>query len=345
MVSNSKVRVAMHSRCYGLLCVAFMVLSVGCTPGTNNSTSPAQPAESGKKILRIAVIPKGTSHEFWKSVHAGAAQAAKELGDVEILWDGPAAESDINKQIDIVRGMIVNKVDGICLAPNHSESLVDAVKEANQAKIPTLVFDSGLAQGAEILSYVATDNEHGGELAAERLAEVLQQKGNVILMRYRVGSESTEMREQGFLKKMATYPSIKILSDNQYGEATTESAKEKAQQLLIQFEGEVDGVFAVCEPNCVGMLQALDAAGVAGKVKFVAFDPSEQLLAGLENGQVHGIVLQDPVRMGYLSVKTIVQHLRGEKVPARVATGEHVATKENMQTPEYVKLLKPVQQE
>jgi ribose transport system substrate-binding protein len=321
---------------------------IGCAPEPPAGVEikpAASTASQAEKKLRIAVIPKGTSHEFWKSVHAGAEQAAQELGNVEVLWDGPAAESDINKQIDIVRGMIVNQVDGICLAPNHSESLVEAVKEANVAKIPTLVFDSGLASGAETISYVATDNERGGELAAERLAEVLQGKGNVILMRYRVGSESTEMRERGFLKKIATYPEIKVLSENQYGEATTESANEKAQQLLLQFKDQVNGFFAVCEPNCVGTLQALDAAGVAGKVKFVAFDPSGQLMEGLENGHVHGIVLQDPVRMGYLSVKTMVQHLRGEKVATRVATGEHVATKENMHTPEFEKLLKPVQKE
>jgi ribose transport system substrate-binding protein len=333
-----------------LLSVGFcflLILPLGC-----NNTPPANPnanataantGDPAKKKLRIGVIPKGTSHEFWKSVHAGAAQAAQELGNVEVLWDGPATEGDINKQIAIVRSMIVNKADAICLAPNDAESLVSVVAEANDAKIPVIIFDSGLAEGAKITSYVATDNERGGEMAADRLAEVLGKKGNVILMRYHAGSESTEMREKGFLKKIATYSDIKVLSSDQYGEITTESAKEKGQQLLLQFKGQVDGVFAVCEPNCNGMLRALDAAGVLGKVKFVAFDPSEQLLLGLKDDHVHGIVLQDPVRMGYLSVQAAVKSARGEQVEARIATGEHVATKENMETPEFQKLLKPVQ--
>src|SRR6187200_928764 len=142
----------------------------GC--GTQNPV-PGRPSSTsaGSKKLRIAVIPKGTTHEFWKSVHAGAKQAADELGDVEIVFQGPANEADIEGQIGKVRGMIVNRVDGIVLAPNHSGSLTKVVKEANAAKIPVLIFDSALDEGPEIVSYVATDNENGGALAARKLVE------------------------------------------------------------------------------------------------------------------------------------------------------------------------------
>jgi len=322
-----------------LIVLAAALAGCGSRPSTN--TSPRASGDSPKR-LRIAVIPKGTSHKFWESVHAGAEQAAKEIGNVEIVWQGPALESDINRQIEIVQGMVLQGVDGIVLAPNHSESLVSAVQEANERKIPVVIFDSGLAEGAQIVSYVATDNENGGRLAAQRLADVLGGKGNVILMRYRVGSESTELREAGFLKKIAEYKNMKVLSSDQYAEQGIDAAKAKAEQLLLQFKDEVDGFFAVCESNADGALQAIDTPEFAGKVKFIAFDRSDSLIDGLRAEKVHGIVLQDPVRMGYLSVKAMIDHLEGKEVEKRIGTGEYVATKDNMETLEMQKLLNPV---
>jgi ribose transport system substrate-binding protein len=318
--------------------------NVNINIGETKDGGSASPAVSGKSSggpLRIAVIPKGTSHEFWKSVHAGAMNAARELGNVEIVWKGPAQENDVQGQIEVVKNLITRRVDAICLAPNHSESLVDAVQEANDEGIPVVIFDSGLGSGPQIVSYVATDNEQGGRLAARRLAEVLGGKGDVILMRYNAGSESTEQRERGFLAEIANHAGIQVLSSDQYGGTTTQSAMEKAMQLLLRYRDEVDGVFAVCEPNCNGMLEALDQSGQAGKVKFVAFDPSDRLIQGLSSEKVHGIVLQDPVHMGYTAVKAAVARLRGEPVEARISTGEYVATPENMNTQQYAKLLHP----
>lgn len=323
-------------------------LCCSCSESAKTSVKPTggdAASKTGKK-LRIAVIPKGTSHEFWKSVHAGAKKAAAELGDVEIVWKGPAAESDINGQASIVNDMLVQQVDGIVLAPNDAKALVPAVREANADKIPVVIFDSGLSAGAETVSYVATDNENGGRIAARRLAEAIGEEGNVILLRYRSGSESTEMREAGFLKELdEKFPKIKVLSKNQQGEGTVSAAAAVSKQLLQKYGKDVNGVFAVCEPNAVGMLLALQETDLAGKVKFVAFDPASVLLDGLQNDTVHGIVLQDPVSMGYLSVKTLVAHLRGEKVEPRVATGEFLATLENMKSAEIERLLKPEQQE
>jgi ribose transport system substrate-binding protein len=342
---------------WGLLLFA---VAAGCSSGTaspdlsgsggegNASAAPAdaearaQGAPAGSdKTLRIAVIPKGTSHEFWKSVHAGAQNAAAELGNIEVIWRGPAQENDIQGQIEVVKNLITRRVDAICLAPNHSESLVEAVNEANDEGIPVVIFDSGLGKGPQIVSYVATDNEKGGQMAAARLAEVLGDQGDVILMRYNAGSESTEQRERGFLEEIAKHPNVKVLSSDQYGGTSTKSAMDKGLQLLLRYQDEVDGVFAVCEPNCNGMLEALEQSGLASKVKFVAFDPSDRLIKGLESGKVHGIVLQDPVHMGYRAVKAAVAKLRGERVEPRIATGEYVATSDNMRTEQYQKLLHP----
>jgi ribose transport system substrate-binding protein len=336
--------------------ILLLCCGLGCSSNTSQSNAGGSSADgsrsnassnsnsstaAGNQTLRIAVIPKGTSHEFWKSVHAGAENAAKELGNVEILWKGPAKEDDVSAQIEVVKNMITQGVDAIILAPNHSESLVDVVQESTDEGIPVVIFDSGLGKGPEIVSYVATDNENGGRLAAKRLAEVLGEKGNVIMLRYQAGSESTEQRESGFLAEIAKHPEIKVLSSDQYGEGGIKPAMDKSLQLFLRFQGELNGAFAVCESNCNGMLEALVQSGLAGKVKFVAFDPSESLINGLESGTVHGIVLQDPVTMGYKSVKAAVAKLKGEPVEPRIPTGEYVATPENMKTEQYQKLLHP----
>jgi ribose transport system substrate-binding protein len=315
-----------------LLCAG--VLLAGC-----------QTKSASDKKYRIVVIPKGTSHQFWKSVHAGAVKAGEQF-DAEIIWQGPQKENDTAGQIEVVKNYITKRVDGIVVAPNHSEALVESVVEANEEGIPVVIFDSGLGQGAEVVSYVATDNFAGGQLAADRLAELVGPEGKVILLRYRAGSESTEQREEGFLKQLAEkHPTIKVISSSQYGEESAASAMAKAQQLFIAHGEEVDGVFAVCEPNCNGMLEALREAGLAGKVKFVAFDPSEMLIEGMEKQEVHGIVLQDPVNMGYEAVKQMVAKLKGKEAPARVPTGEYLATPENMKEEKFHTLLNPVQYE
>jgi ribose transport system substrate-binding protein len=296
------------------------------------------------KRLSFAVIPKGTTHEFWKSVHAGAVNAANELGDIEILWKGPLLENDRDGQISVVQDFVTKQVDGICLAPLDKQALVDAVKDAHEAKIPVLIFDSALQDESLIVSYVATDNYKGGQLAAKTLGEALGGQGNVILLRYNPGSESTEQREQGFLDCLKEeFPDIHVLSSDEYAGTTPESSLDKATQVLNKYKDTVNGIFAVCEPNAAGVLKALEETGLATKVKFVAFDPNKELIQGMVDNKVHGIVLQDPVTMGYEAVKKLAAHLNGEKVAKRIGTGEYVATPKNMTTPEIDRLLKPQQ--
>ncbi|QEG40155.1 D-ribose-binding periplasmic protein precursor [Roseimaritima ulvae] len=311
-------------------------LLVGCT------SSDKQANSSGEgETLRIAVIPKGTSHEFWKSVHFGAQKAAEEIGDVEIVWRGPVVESDTGSQIEVVKNMITNHVDGIVLAPNQKGGLVDAVEEAISEDIPVVIFDSGLEEGPEIVSYVATDNFKGGQMAADQMAKAIGEKGNVILLRYLAGSESTEQREEGFLEGLKKYPDINVVSSDQYGGDSATSAKEMADQLLQLHGKDLAGIFAVCEPNANGTLEALRNAGVTGKVKLIAFDSSDALIEALGDGSCSGIVLQNPVEMGYQAVKAVVASIKGEPVEDFISTGEFVATPENMQDEETQKLLKP----
>ena len=168
----------------------------------------------------------------------------------------------------------------------------------------------------------------------------------VVLLRYNPGSESTEQREKGFLETLAKeYPKINVISSNQYAGTTPESALDKATDVLNKYQDRVTGIFAVCEPNANGVLGALENTGLAGNVKALVFDPSPALIKGLADGKVHGIVLQDPVTMGYEGVKTMVAHLEGNNVEKRIVTGEYVATPENMNSESMKKLLEPAQYE
>ncbi|MEX0679667.1 MAG: substrate-binding domain-containing protein [Pirellulales bacterium] len=322
-----------------------ILLAAGC-----HRAEPAGRSSGGDRhgAYRIAVIPKGTTHVFWKSVHAGALKAAKELTaagtPVEVQWKGALLENDREGQINVMADFVVQGVDGIVLAPLDSTALVPSVEDAKAAGIPTVIFDSGLADESNIVSYVATDNHNGGVLAAHEIANRLGGKGNVILLRYNVGSESTEQREQGFLDTIhKEFPDIVMLSDDQYSGTTALSAQNKALELLNQYGDRLDGIFAVCEPDSLGVLGALEQEGLAGKVTFVGFDPSAHLVEALAQRKIKGLVLQDPVAMGYLGVKTMVDHLQGKEVQRRIPTGEMMATPENMDTPRIKKLLEPEQ--
>ncbi len=288
------------------------------------------PGEPGRKL--IAVIPKGTTHEFWKSIHAGAVQGSRDAS-VEIYWKGPSKDDDRDAQIRVVEDAISRGVDGIVIAPSDNKALVRPLASAVKEGIPVVVIDSPI-DWEGIISYIGTDNYDGGVVGARTLAGMLGGQGKVILMRYFEGSGSTMAREQGFLDIMGKeFPAIEILSANQYGGSTTESCYATAENLLNSFS-QVDGIFCACEPTIFGMLRALQDSGRAGKITVVGFDATEKLLEGLRAGHIHGLVLQNPFRMGQLGVTAMADHLAGKTVPRLVDTGTLVATKDNLETPE-----------
>jgi ribose transport system substrate-binding protein len=306
-------------------------------------------AGCGKKTegtgYTIAVIPKGTTHEFWKSINAGAIKAKQELAaqgvPVEVIWKGPLREDDRDQQIQVVENFTSRKVSGIVLAPLDSQALVNPVATAVQAGIPVVVMDSGLKSDKHI-SFVATDNFKGGQMAGEHLAKLLNGKGNVILLRYAVGSASTEDREKGFLEAIGKFPDIKLISADQYAGATRETAYQASQNLLNRHGGEVNGIFCVNENSTVGMTKALrDLGKGGGKVKMVGFDSGSQSVQDLKNGDLQALVVQNPMRMGYLGVMTLVKHLQGEPVEPRIDTGVVLVTHENMEQPEIKELIYP----
>jgi ribose transport system substrate-binding protein len=291
------------------------------------------------KELRLAVIPMGTTHEFWKAIHAGALTAADELG-VGIIWKGPLREDDRNEQVQIVETMIAAGVDAIVLTPLDDRALVPPVAEAKRLGIPTIIYNSALS-GNDYVAYVSTDNRKGGRLAGEYVGSLLKGRGNLILIRVIESVEGGRQREEGFLEAIrANYPGITILSENQYAGITTETAYQTVENLLSRFR-EVDAIFTPNESTTFGCLRALQDHGLAGKVIHVGFDSSKKLIEALEKRELRGLVLQDPFRMGYDSVKTAVAYLRGQPYERITDTGVVLATPENMNQPEIRRLLVP----
>ncbi len=327
--------------------LGLMAALAGCnhTTETGPSTGSAMPsvAPAGKS-LRIAVIPKGTTHEYWKSIHAGAIKAQQELAAkgtaVEILWKGPAREDDRNAQIDVVQTFLSQKVDGIVLAPLDSQALVSPVADAAKQKVPVVIIDSAL-NSTDYTSFVATDNKKGGLLAGQQLAKVLGGKGKVIMIRYQQGSASTEQREAGFLDAMKAVPGITLVSADQFAGPTVDTAYKSSQNVLSRFGSQTNGIFMPNESSTRGMLLALKDAGLLGKVKFVGFDSSTDLVTALKANQLQGLVVQNPFKMGYLSLLTAVSAVKGEKFEKSIDTGVTLVTPENMNTPEIQTLLNP----
>jgi ribose transport system substrate-binding protein len=305
----------------------------------------ALPSVGRSDEFQIAVIPKGTTHEYWKSINAGAVKAQRELKaagtDVTIIWKGPLLEDDREQQIQVVENFVGRNVSAIVLAPLDNRALVAPVEDAVNAGIPVVIVDSAL-KSDKPSSTVATDNRKGGQIGAKRLGALLGGKGRVIMLRYEVGSASTEEREAGFMDVMThDFPGIELISTDQYGGATRETAFKASQNLLNRFGARADGIFAPNESTASGMLLALREQGLAGKVKFVGFDANEQLVAALRQGDIQGLVVQDPVKMGYLGVMTAVDVLHHKKVPLLIDTGVGLVTAENMDEPAISALIHP----
>jgi len=309
------------------------------------SCSKAEAPVANKKKMTIAVIPKGTTHEFWKSIHAGANKAANELSsqgtDIEVIWKGPLREDDREQQIQVVEGFAAQGVNGMVLAPLDDHALVRPVSDAKRAGVPTVIIDSGL-QSSDFVSFVATDNRKGGSLAADRMGQLLNGKGKVLVLRYAEGSASTTEREAGFIEQLKQkFPGVELISTDQYAGATRDTAKRASENLLNRFGDVVQGIFTPNESSTAGMLLALQDIGKAGKVSFVGFDASQTFIDAINANQLQGIVVQNPFNMGYLGVKTIVESLQGKPVQPKIDTGVMLVTKDNLSAPEVQTLLHP----
>jgi ribose transport system substrate-binding protein len=313
-----------------VITVAMVFIAAGCV---------RKKAEESAQKYTIAVIPKGTSHEFWKSVEAGAKAADIEMPDVEVIWKGPVEENDRSAQIQIVQQFVAKGVSGIVLAPLDDIALLRPVQAAMQKKIPVVIFDSALKgeSGKDFVSYVATNNRKGGQMGGEHLAKLLGNKGKVVLLRYQENSASTNDREEGFLE-VVEKAGIEVIVKNRYGGVGIDSAKTESLNLLEKLR-EADGIFCPNESATLGMLLALRQSGIIGKAKFVGFDATPPEVEALRKGEIDALIAQDPYKMGYEGVKTLVAYLKGQKVDAVVDTGVKLITRDNVDSPEVKAIL------
>jgi ribose transport system substrate-binding protein len=340
-------------RNYVWACAAAMACCLwlpGCS--ADASKAPVETAasakagnESSQKSLTIAVIPKSTGGEFWQTVEVGARAAAKDLG-VNIKWEGALVETEIADENKIIENMVNLGVDGIAMAPINPKAMRKPVENAVAAGIPVIIFDSAVDGDAQT-SFVATDNAAGGALGGKYLVDRLTSGDKrVIMLRYIQGTNSTENRAQGFLDT-AKAGGLHVLADAYTEDGQVSGAKKTAANVLEGFvkngKLERDGIFC-CNLNATqGMIAALDdlhKSGVTTKLVFVGFDSSPKMVEQLKQGDIDALVVQNPKKMGYLAVETLVKHLRGEKVEPRIDTGVELVTAERVEKePEVRKLV------
>ncbi|MCB9885859.1 MAG: substrate-binding domain-containing protein [Planctomycetes bacterium] len=318
-----------------LFAVLLALLAVAC--GDPSAAAGA----SGKP--RVAVIPKGTTHVFWKAVEAGARVGAESTG-LEVVWKGPLKEDDRNQQIQLVQQFVSEGVAGIALAPLDHVALAPVVASARQKGIPVVIFDSALdgTPGKDFDCFVATDNRKSGEMAGHYLVKLLgdapaDKVRKVVLLRYQAGSASTTEREAGFLDVVRA-AGLEVTVDNRHAGASIGEAKSEALKLVDELRA-ADGVFCPNESVTAGMLLALEQLQLVGKLKFVGFDSSPQLVKGLKDGSIDGLILQDPRRMGDLSVQQLAARIAGKPVETVIDTGAALVTKANMHEPKIARLL------
>ncbi len=289
-------------------------------------------------VRRIGVIPKGTAHVFWQSVHAGAEAAGREFHET-VDWEGPANETDYARQIEIFDSMLNQHVNGIVVAASDRTTLDASLDRAARENIPVVVFDSAVDSN-NYVSFVATNNYEGGQMAARKLGELLHGKGSVAMIQNAPGSASTMDRERGFHDAMAKeFPGIHIVAE-QYSMSDRAKGMAAAENIFTAHPA-LDGLFASSEPSSVGAAQALKARGLAGKVKFVAFDSSEGLVADLQQGVIDALVAQDPFKIGYEAVKAVTDKLNGKTPAKRIDLSAVVITKADLAKPEINQLLHP----
>ena len=261
------------------LLASFVLALVAC--GEVPETAADQSAqESAAASYKIAVVPKGTSHVFWKTVEAGAQKAGEDLG-VEVTFKGPPGEQDRSRQIQLIQTLSQNH-DAVAVAPLDSKALAKPVEQLVADGKPVLIFDSPLASDAG-LSLVATDNKAGGRMAGEYLAKLINGKGKGVMLRFMAGSASTEAREAGFLEALKAFPEIEVISENQEGGGDRSSAQQKASTLLHRFGNEMTAVYTPNESTTGGMMLALrEANKYEAGIVHVGFDSADDLIGSMK---------------------------------------------------------------
>ncbi|GLK84175.1 ABC transporter substrate-binding protein [Ancylobacter defluvii] len=295
----------------------------------------AATAQTAAHAGEIAVIVKTVNSTFWQNVQKGADAALKEAGGKNTLtFQGPASESAIADQVNMVENAVNRGVSGIVLAPSDPDALVPAVKKAWEARIPVVIIDSQLAKGAEqyYQSFLATDNRKAGELAAKALIEKTGTEGKIAVMSYVAGAGSEIGRVGGFTDYIKANSKLQIVGPF-YSQSQMATALNQTTDVLAA-NADLKGIFGANEPTAIGMARAIKQAGKSGKLVAVGFDGNQDLQEFVKDGTLTAIVVQGSFQMGDLGVKTVSKLIDKQKVDKFVDTGAVVVTKANIEQPD-----------
>jgi len=282
----------------------------------------------------IAVIVKTTNSNFWQNVNKGAKSAIGEVKGFTLNFSGPAAESNIADEVNLVENAINRKVAGIVLAPSDPDALVPSLKKAWEAHIPVVLIDSAVSAAGEkyYQAFLATDNEKAGQLCAQELIKRMGTTGKIAVMSYVAGVGSEIGRVGGFTKYIKENSKIEIVGPF-YSQSQMATALNQTVDTLTA-NPDLKGIFGANEPTADGMGRALAQTGKAGSLIAVGFDGNQNLQDYIKNGILHAIAVQGSYQMGYLGVQTVAKLIGGEKVEKKIDTGVVIVTKDNIDSDE-----------
>ncbi|MFC4597371.1 ABC transporter substrate-binding protein [Cohnella hongkongensis] len=301
----------------------------GGEPAASNPGSSA-PAESAGKLY-IPIVSKGFQHQFWQAVKAGAEKAATELG-VDITFEGPETEAQVDKQIEMLQAALDKKPSAIGFAALDSQASVPYLEQAQAAGIPIVAFDSGVESTIPVTT-AATNNVAASALAAKKMAELIGDEGEIAMIVHDQTSRTGVDRRDGFKNEIETnHPNIKIV-DIQYGGGDHLKSTDLAKA-IIQAHPNLKGIFGSNEGSAIGVFNAVTELGLEGKITVIGFDSGKQQIDAIKSGKMAGAITQNPVGIGYETVKAAVAAVKGEKIEPIIDTGFFWYDQSNIDTEE-----------
>lgn len=287
----------------------------------------------GAMADEIAVIVKTTNSNFWQNVNKGAVSAMEGSGH-KLNFDGPASESAVADQVNMVDNAVNRGVAGIVLAPADPEALIPSVRRANEAGIPVAIIDSPLAEAGEgtYQTLLSTDNCAAGKLAAGKMVEATGGEGKVAVMSFVAGVGSELGRVGCFIEEVKANSNIEIVGPF-YSQAQMATAMNQTTDVLAS-NPDLKGIYGANEPTAVGMGRAIQQAGKAGQIYAIGFDGNEDLQVFVNDGTLNGTLVQGSFQMGDLGVKAVLELIAGNSVEPQIDTGAVFVTKENIDTDE-----------
>ena len=285
--------------------------------------------------LYIPLISKGFQHQFWQAVQAGAAKAAAELG-VEVTCEGPDTEAQVDRQIDMLAAALAKKPAAIGFAALDSQAAIPLLKQAQEAGIPVIAFDSGVDSDIPVAT-AATDNLAAAALAADKMAEMIGGSGKVALVVHDQTSRTGIDRRDGFVNRMKeAHPEVEIV-DIQYGAGDQLQSTEIAKAILTA-HSDLKGMFGANEGSAIGVVNAKKELGKTDLV-VIGYDSGAAQKAAIMDGTMAGAITQNPVGIGYETVKAAVAASKGEAVSKSIDTGFFYYDKSTIDAPEIAAVL------